>query len=38
MSLFSIVFFVLVPKLEDLRIKDCPPEVKQPTSVNRPNS
>ncbi|KPI94878.1 Band 4.1-like protein 4 [Papilio xuthus] len=27
-----------VPKLEDLRIKDCPPEVKQPTSVNRPNS
>ncbi|KAI5640579.1 FERM central domain-containing protein [Phthorimaea operculella] len=27
-----------VPKLEDLRIKDCPPEVKQPTSVHRPNS
>ncbi|XP_026731567.1 band 4.1-like protein 4 isoform X2 [Trichoplusia ni] len=27
-----------VPKLEDLRIKDCPPEMKQPTSVNRPNS
>ncbi|CAB3240010.1 unnamed protein product [Arctia plantaginis] len=27
-----------VPNLEDLRIKDCPPEVKQPTSVNRPNS
>ncbi|XP_038207868.1 band 4.1-like protein 4 isoform X2 [Zerene cesonia] len=26
-----------VPKLEDLRIKDCP-EVKQPTSVHRPNS
>ncbi|KAG7310669.1 hypothetical protein JYU34_003472, partial [Plutella xylostella] len=25
------------PKLEDLRIKDCP-EVKQPTSVHRPNS
>ncbi|XP_053620563.1 band 4.1-like protein 4 isoform X2 [Plodia interpunctella] len=27
-----------VPKLEDLRIKDCPPEIKQPTSVHRPNS
>ncbi|XP_052744223.1 band 4.1-like protein 4 isoform X2 [Bicyclus anynana] len=27
-----------VPKLEDLRIKDCPPEMKQPTSVHRPNS
>ncbi|XP_061385867.1 band 4.1-like protein 4 isoform X2 [Danaus plexippus] len=27
-----------VPKLEDLRIKDCPPEVKQPSSVHRPNS
>ncbi|XP_049881317.1 band 4.1-like protein 4 isoform X2 [Pectinophora gossypiella] len=27
-----------VPKLEDLRIKDCPPETKQPTSVHRPNS
>ncbi|CAH2102519.1 unnamed protein product [Euphydryas editha] len=26
-----------VPKLEDLRIKDCP-EMKQPTSVHRPNS
>ncbi|XP_045527862.1 band 4.1-like protein 4 isoform X3 [Pieris brassicae] len=29
---------VIVPKLEDLRIKDCPPEMKQPTSVHRPNS
>lgn len=27
-----------VPKLEDLRIKDCGPEIKQPTSVHRPNS
>ncbi|XP_028156053.1 band 4.1-like protein 4 isoform X2 [Ostrinia furnacalis] len=27
-----------VPKLEDLRIKDCLPEMKQPTSVHRPNS
>lgn len=27
-----------VPKLEDLRIKDCQPEMKQPTSVHRPNS
>ncbi|XP_072943304.1 band 4.1-like protein 4 isoform X2 [Epargyreus clarus] len=27
-----------LPKLEDLRIKDCPPEMKQPTSVHRPNS
>lgn len=27
-----------VPNLEDLRIKDCPPEIKQPTSVHRPNS
>ncbi|CAK1540016.1 unnamed protein product [Leptosia nina] len=26
-----------VPKLEDLRIKDCP-QMKQPTSVHRPNS
>ncbi|KAG6440511.1 hypothetical protein O3G_MSEX001324 [Manduca sexta] len=26
-----------VPKLEDLRIKDCP-EIKQPTSVHRPSS
>ncbi|XP_028038993.1 band 4.1-like protein 4 isoform X2 [Bombyx mandarina] len=27
-----------VPKLEDLRLKDCPPEIKQPTSVHRPSS
>ncbi|XP_026319961.1 band 4.1-like protein 4 isoform X4 [Hyposmocoma kahamanoa] len=27
-----------VPKLEDLRIRDCQPEMKQPTSVHRPNS
>ncbi|KAI8438532.1 hypothetical protein MSG28_011006 [Choristoneura fumiferana] len=25
-------------KLEDLRIKDCTPEIKQPTSIHRPNS
>ncbi|XP_047985481.1 band 4.1-like protein 4 isoform X4 [Leguminivora glycinivorella] len=27
-----------VHKLEDLRIKDCPPEIKQPTSIHRPIS
>ncbi|XP_050666453.1 band 4.1-like protein 4 isoform X2 [Leptidea sinapis] len=27
-----------VPKLEELRIRDCPPELKQPTSIHRPSS
>lgn len=35
---FTGMSIISVPKLEDLRIKDCLPEMKQPTSVHRPNS